>query len=181
MVKVQPFAGGFACGNCKRTYILEAHAEPCCRCAKCGVVRIGIRGVCIECKDAETLEKAQEIEDTEEEVFLGDDLYENLEQLIENHSDEEIPEFIFPAEKIYHKVNMDSWLEHEEEEYMQGLECDAFNPFEKPYGLKELRAAVDAFNEANKDNFAYFLPDKTKKICVRKTKAWENRDTHGTT
>ena len=167
----------FLCGKCGRLWTDEEYSEKCCCCYSCGKPMENQRGGtrCDDCyrkQNAEVyrkrIEKAEKLEKWDGPVFddtnsNGDeqDYYSNVGALIESYEDDgrELPEYVFTCATTPFAIDCDRILEWAEEDHAE-------DTFDRLSGIDELRAAVVAFNEANKCVVSW-SPDYKQVVAVK--------------
>lgn len=173
-------SGVFFCGECRLTRRTEEEAERCCgpyKCEDCGVDvdRKRFRTVCPDCeakrqaaRERMQFDKARKIEYDGGWVYwegIGQNYFESLEDLLEQIEDEELekPEYVWACKSIqFARLHLSSVLEQIES-------CgDAYEDFDSDdlHGISVLAAAINEFNELNKDIVSY-QPDYTKAIILK--------------
>lgn len=162
------------CGECGLIYAgaSQDFADNCCKCQECGISTNkpgeARRHLCLKCcgphyakKDAEKLERAEEIVGYDGPVVIdGDRYYSNVEELADERDGEDLPEFVFTCDRLHHTLDADDIIQQLDEN--AGLEEPV--DFE---GIAEFRTAVAAFNSAN-FHLEYWMPDEKHKVRVPK-------------
>ena len=150
-------------------------AEQCCkpRICACGKECEPYRTICNGClneqqekQEVTFFEKAEKLTAWDGWVYcegVNDDYFESVDDLLERCDDEGIdrPKYVWAC-KADHFVNADI------EDITSRLEDTAYEDFDFAdlAGLSELKAALEAFNEANKDKVSY-TPDYTKAVLIQ--------------
>lgn len=175
-------AGVFFCGQCRLVYNEKVKAEKCCapyKCEDCGKECQKYWTVCEYCRQAreqkreqERFEKAEKVTDWGGWIYADgmgfhDGYFESLADLEDYLNDEESerPEYVW-ATKENHFVEAD--ISDITERVMDG----AYDGFEVEYlkGLDDLKAAIEKFNEANREIVSY-SPDYSKAVLIAVTNA----------
>lgn len=174
-------SGVYYCEKCKYVGPSQEMAEQCCqnyKCDRCGL-DTGSRSYlrCDACREADRLEKEQRAFAAAEKVTtwhgwvfsegLGhaDGYFESVEDLLNFCEEEdgiEVPPYAWTCSaKAFATADLESVL--------SSIEDDAYEDFdvESLDGLPELKAAIDRFNEQNREVVSYF-PDYTKAITIAK-------------
>ena len=172
-VKEGKSAGIYFCGQCRCVSRTQAEAEQCCKpyaCDKCGKEILRYHTRCDDCHNVERarvererFDKAEKLTEWTGWVYcegLGfrDGFFESIAEL----SDEEgLPEYVWTCTPD-HFVHADvsDITERIADQAYEDWDPDELN------GLEELRAALDKFNEANKDAISY-SPDYTKAVLLK--------------
>jgi hypothetical protein len=175
-------AGIFYCSECRIVHLTKLAADRCHgtgKCEKCGeVVRFGV--VCSACQGqefrekeqkriAELFEKAEKIPAADHDGFVfyekashNNGYFESVEDFIEwtEYYPEHRPAYVWSCEShpprladvsdVTESIISEMWEDADESDL---------------YGVPELAAAIDAFNEANKDVQIY-EPDFTKAVIL---------------
>lgn len=167
----------YRCGECGLIY---SEREPyssdrCCVCKRCGKSthkKGGTRAyVCDDCwgpyhrqLDAERLERATELPDYTGPVVCGDDYYESVDALLDDKDDDELPEYVHTCTVHHYRADPDNILSNILEPGCPDHDCDCLT------GVKELEAAIAAFNAANSgpDATTYWEIDTKHKVRVPK-------------
>lgn len=165
------------CGKCKAVKLSRAKAESCCMppVCKCGKP-VGADVMCEECwskqrkeDEAARFQKASKVSKWGGFVFVegmgyNAGFFESVEDLVDWCQDEHkpVPEYAWTCrEKHFVTVHLNGILEEIEAEGHDGFSADALA------GLDELKTAIAAFEEANKDVVSY-EPDLTVAVLVGK-------------
>jgi len=173
-------AGVWYCEKCRTVHSAAQLAEQCCqnyKCTTCGADAGKHYLRCESCRDKEDQEKerqrfeaAEKLTTWEGWIFCdgqgsNEGYFENIEEFMDWLSDEYeegIPEIKYVwACKANHFVNADVG---DITERMNDVAWEDWDP-ETLNGLPELKAALDKFNEANKDVCSY-SPDYTKAVLL---------------
>lgn len=173
-------AGVFYCSECRCVYAAKEQAENChgdrlCSCGK--KIDQRYRSLCNDCdqrdwkekeriKEAERFEKAQKISDTEYKggmVYGPDDrYYEEVEDAIDQYLEGQKPEYVWACKDVgVIKATTESLYENMLENMWEDADVHDLN------GVDELEAAVEVFNEANK-NISVWEPDYTTAVMIAK-------------
>jgi hypothetical protein len=184
-------AGVFACGKCKLICASSELADKCCdwKCVDCSV---GVRNYTTRCdschskvmldRRAALLEKAQIVEDYDgwvccDECSGGQDGYfPSLEEFVDYIFDEawgdpevegspEWPEFVFACKSDVKELDVGNSIENMCEGGYEEME-------EGLRGKDELYAAVDKFNELNRDALTCWEVDYKRKVRVPERLNW---------
>ena len=162
-------AGIFFCEKCRLVAATQERAGQCCqnyKCSKCGK-DTGSRSwlICDACRDAESaakerdrFEKAEKLTKWDGWVCNGDDFYESIEDMLDVL--DEAPEYVWACKA-------DHFVRAEVSDIIDRMDDDAYEDWypETLNGLEELKAALNKFNEANKDVCSY-TPDYTKAVLI---------------
>jgi len=176
-------SGVWFCSECKIVKRTEAEAEQCCtprECADCGQPLSKERrgwSVCERCWDCreekrrhERLEKAVEVDSSESVMLMveefcgnGDDgWFRHIDEIVDYGCDEDPdcrPEFAFCSKPQQRQINLGDVLERLCEDGYEDMG-------ENFYGVKELQAAVDRFNELNKEQMKVYDVDYSRKVRI---------------
>lgn len=171
------FAGVYYCGKCNIVHRGKVAADECCkdwRCKRCNVECDKFRTLCKDCwhldrneKDAAVMEKAELVEGYNGFVHSlklagpQDGYFPDLDELIEycETHDIEPPEFVHCCKPTVLCVHVSDILERLEDNGYEEMT-------EHAVGVDELRDAVAAFNEANRQTFTVWNVDYTRKVAV---------------
>jgi hypothetical protein len=172
-------AGIFFCGQCRIVASSRTFAEDCCqnyKCESCGKDTGGRSytkcATCInaerKAKEAERFAKAEKLTKWDGWVFceglgVGNGFFESIEDMISDigeDGDESLPEYVWACE-ANHFVCADV------SDITERIADNAYEDFDVDDlgGLDELSAAIDKFNEVNKDVVSY-EPDYTKAVLL---------------
>ena len=82
----------------------------------------------------------------------GDNYYESVQDYLDNHEENqdlgEFPNYVWGTHsKSCCKINLDNVLEN--------ASCDAYEEYNGPIGVEELKEAIDEFNELNGDDLSF--------------------------
>jgi hypothetical protein len=151
-------AGIYYCGKCRHVARTQAEAEQCCkpRVCACGKKTEGYWTVCHDCREkAERAKEAKRFADAEkltawdgpvfaEGIGPQDGFFETVDDLTEHCEDNgmSLPPYVWPCDKVpFAVVDFDDIVE-----------AAAYEDFDAGdlSGTAELKAAIEAFNEANK-------------------------------
>lgn len=159
-------AGIFFCGKCRIVHRTQTEAEACCvppRC-QCGA-EVESRGwtTCRDCRDASAAKKEAERYAAAEkikaadwpgpvwcDVNTNDGYFRTVDDLVEQFDAEERPAHVFVCTSRpvcwldYYRI-----IEDATQEAYEDFDSDSLT------GEAELTAAIDAFNEKNKDNVVW--------------------------
>lgn len=172
--------GIFACGQCRAVHQHNATAVQCCedrKCPDCGTQQYG--GRCSPCRhiedvkrEAARFEKAEKITDYSGPVYVDDDEYHRdisdyLEAVAERGEDieegEEKPErraYVWACHsRPVCSLDVDSVIEHATQDAYEDFTPDDLS------GKAELKAALEAFNEKNRDVLVY-EPDFKRAVLI---------------
>ena len=157
-------AGVYFCETCKIIWREKDLAGRCClpkTCSNCGgAIRRPYYTICDECEavkmskvESERFTKAEKLTEWDGWVYsdgLGwrDGYFEDVGELVGHCHDEEteVPEYAWACKKVqFAHVDLDRVLEWISESGWEDFSRDDLN------GVDELKAAIDRFNEANKD------------------------------
>jgi|JI9StandDraft_1071089.scaffolds.fasta_scaffold145461_2 hypothetical protein len=175
-------AGVWYCSECKIVKRTEAEAEKCCtpkECQTCGIELAKERRawlVCERCWDCEQnkkhherLDKAQEVDPSESVMFMveefschGDGWFHGLDEIIDYGFDEDSdcrPEFAFCSKPEQRWIALGDVLERICDDGYEDM-GDNFS------GLEDLQAAIDRFNELNKEQLKVYNVDYTRKVRI---------------
>lgn len=172
-------AGIFYCSQCRIVYDSKEKAEFCHeeRLCACGnkIESIHSRqSKCSHCEDIEWKEKerkreserfeaAKKINATEykgEHVFLGDQYYDSVEEVIDQFLEGQEPEYVWAcADKKLPTIDLNDVTCNLVESMWQDAEVSDLN------GVEELESALKAFNEAN-ESIQLWEPDYSVAIIV---------------
>lgn len=156
-------AGVWFCQKCKAIHGQRVLADQCCdrKCHTCGEPCKPYYTVCSSClaksialQEQERFKKAQKVPEHEWAggVFYGDTYYSSVADFRDYHADEDVAHvhYLWAAdpEKFAH-IDADRVLERIGEDGYDGFDTNDLN------GVDELKRAIDAFNEANKEILAY--------------------------
>lgn len=153
------------CGKCGQIKHDKNLAESCCKPTVCVCgkeVEEEYYTTCRVCRDEldrkrerDRFDKSERLTEWDGPVFLGgygynEGYFENIEEFLDCFADEELEasnlEYVWCCDKVpLANLDLDSILEDSTQEAYDGFEYDDFK------GLEELRAAIDKFNELNKD------------------------------
>lgn len=175
-------AGVWYCSNCKCVARSQELAEQCCaprKCSACGEpVREQYRTLCEDCRkiDEETRErdrfsKAEKLAewkgwvwDPEGRGWKLDGFSESVEEFLEYLEDQEqeIPEYVWACKPV-------QFVHGELADITDKIIDNAYEDFDvnELDGLWELKAAIEKFNELNKDVVSY-EPDYSKAVLLPK-------------
>lgn len=177
-------AGIFFCGECRNVARTEAAANQCCapyKCTVCGtdVDRKTYRTVCPPCEKAkrEAAEKArfdaaEKLTEWDgwimaEGIGYRDGFFQSVDELseyVEDDGDTEMPAYVWTCDPSYFcKLSIEEVTERLTEN------CDAYEDFsvDDMSGVKELEAAIDAFNAANTGVVSY-QPNMKRALVLSK-------------
>lgn len=169
-------AGIFFCGECRIVHRTQEEAEACCmpQLCKCGAA-VESRGwlTCRACRDASEAKKEAEQYAAAEKIKAADwkgpvwcdtntndGFFPNVEDLVEHFDGDELPEHVFACTSHpvccldYDRIIEDATQEAYEDWTSESLDGEA-----------ELTAALDAFNEKNKDN-VFWKVDYTRAVVL---------------
>lgn len=139
-------------------------ADECCRQWFCGVCKKEVdrfHTKCISCRDKEQIDKAEKLDQWDGWVFYNDHYYANTEELLDNLSDGELPEYVFICDEIPFKgINADDICQQLTEEMYE----DAYDALS---GFEDLEKACKAFNDLNKAMVSYY-PNFKRMVRVPK-------------
>lgn len=168
------------CGKCNNIRRGQDSAEKCCippTCSKCGATVPHAWLLCSDCDrqrrkqvEDERLDKAELLTDydgwiwTHQVTGTQDGYFESVEAMldyIEDEPDCDRPEFVFACVESHLKLDISNSLDSlNDEGYEEMLEHTS--------GMDELWAAVDAWNELNKNHLRTYIIDYSKKVAVPK-------------
>ena len=158
--------GIFACGICGQVYTKnDIGAEKCCQkgtCSDCGCETDKYYiTLCFPCREKREMDKAEKLEDWSGPVVYNDHYYESIDDMMDCHEEENLPEFVWVAEtENIPKIDATDILER----LCEDLYEDAYDNLE---GVKEFEAAVEAFNKANEGN-TYWIESNKRATKVPK-------------
>ena len=155
------------CAECNRVWPNDQqYAEACCRCPDCGKVEKKVNGRCWPCikaynakRDAENLERAEEVVGYSGPVYVGDEYYSSLEEYTEDRFEgDEFPEFVNCCEILHYTIDAGEIVQNllENAGVEEGPDLN---------GIPEFEAACAAFNKANESK-EYWYVDEKRKIRV---------------
>jgi len=176
-------AGVWYCSECRIVRKTQQEAEECCKpkiCTRCKTAECQeYRTVCKLCNDIidrereeERFAKAEKVTEWNGPVYsdshdIGNEGYaENIEEALDwlecMSEDGKIPEYVWTCnERPICHLNFDSIIESSTSEAYEGWETENLN------GLEELEAAIEKFNELNKDDVCW-LPNYKKALLIKK-------------
>lgn len=136
-------------------------------CEKCGEPCLPYQWFCHKCQgshyerqEKEKLAKAEVVPDYPDDqgVVWNGDYYQCIEDLIEHceYDDIPVPDRVWATAPVPFALNADRILEHTFEEWSEGADDVDFHFC----GEDEFKAAVAAFNEANKNKVLFFETSK---------------------
>lgn len=165
------------CGECKMFYRGEDKgvAERCCVCKRCE--KSTFRGpqsarsyVCESCWHpyhaelaAKKLERAVELTDYDGPIVTaGDKYFRDMDALLDEMDDDELPEFVHTCHVHHYQVNPDNIYEMVLGDAPEDHDVDILE------GVEAFNAAIAAFNAANSDKDAatWWEPDYKHKVRV---------------
>lgn len=157
----------FLCSACGTAFKTKDCAEKCCVCTYCGLPCPGenYHSPCYSAyrdkREGEILDKAELVEWDGCPIYYNEHVYCDLAELIEEleGDDLEVPEFICATKAQPFFLNIDHALESACEDAFEDI-ADHLE------GVAELRAAVAAFNERNKERVSLY-EDPKRKIRLR--------------
>lgn len=164
------------CSKCNNIYAVAEVAEKCCApkvCSDCGIEISNWFVRCGDCQEKYRFNKAKKV-DIYEYIFVGDDYFEDAEELIEHCLDNEIdiPEYAWVADVHYGFDHTSP--EHIVESIIERVTDEMFDDVDNYIkGQPELLEAVKTFFKANECiisfypnyNKVYMLPtDMIEKI-----------------
>ncbi len=177
--KLEP-CGVFACGKCRIVQRTEEAARDCCdyRCPDCqqpnGKAYVSRCDKCQRviwdresaAKEAARFEKAEKL--TEQQwagpvAFPDDDRYfRDLGEMHDDMADDELPEYVWACDaRPVCALDYDDIIENATQEAYEDFDPGSLD------GEAELKAALAAFNEANKDNIV-FEPNFKKAVVLNR-------------
>lgn len=174
-------AGVWYCSKCKIVKKTEAEAESCCKprlCRDCGCELPSDRWNvnCSKCSDAwyakqrqDRLEKAKLVDPSDEIMFMVEELcghndgwFTYINEIIDYCFDEDpqwLPEFAFCSKFEQRQIDLGDILERISEDGYEDMG-------ENFSGVEELQAAIDRFNELNKEQMKVYNVDYTRKVRI---------------
>jgi hypothetical protein len=173
-------ASVFYCGQCRIVHKHQEHAEQCCKnylCSDCGK-DTGSRSwlICDTCrslrdvkKERERFEKAEKVADWDGfvycEGFGREGFCESLDVIYEECDDEEktVPEYAWTCTPNRFAVVT---IDDIKDRIIDSGDCYEDFSVNDLNGLKELEAALDAFNESNSGVLSY-QPDYKKAVLLQ--------------
>ena len=182
-------AGIFFCGECRIVHRTQAEAEACCVPQRCRCGSELPRGwltchVCRKCDAAkkEALQYAAAAKTPAADwtgpvwcdVNTNDGFFANVEALLEHFFDEEdLPAHVFAC-----KTHPICWLDYDR--IIEDATQEAYEEWtsDSLTGEAELTAALDAFNEKNKDN-VYWTVDYSRAVVLDRTREPSATDVQG--
>lgn len=175
------FAGIFYCSECHLVKLTKDQADRCCeptKCQYCGK-ESGRKHylACESCeranqlkKEAERFDKAEKLTQWDGWVFLEgtgrDGHYESLSDFwdnweLEHYEADEKPKYVWTCKKIHFAVaDVSDITERIADNGYEDFDTDDLN------GLDDLKAAIEKFNEANKDVVSY-EPDYKRAVILK--------------
>ena len=168
----------WGCGKCMRTCHSEEAAVKCCdyHCTQCAAKCTDFFSLCDDCrrkdwerKDRECMDKAEKLPNWDGGVFWNDTYYESVDdaaEAMECHymADDHWPEFVYVAKPCPPRTIDPDWLY---ERICDDMGSDDQDQRDYLLGTKELEAAIEAFNEANKA-IQWYTEDCTRAVPVPK-------------
>lgn len=168
-------AGVWYCTGCKQVRRTKAEADACCvphACDDCGQPTEGTYTmICSPCRskreraseDARAA-KAKPSTDWDGYVYSGGTYYSDMDELLQAMEDDESqpPDYVWPCKST--PIVAVDW-----DNICESICEDAYEDFDERdiHGVPEFRAAIAAFNAANKDMIAY-NPDYKQVIWIDK-------------
>lgn len=168
-------AGVWYCESCHLVKRTEKEAEECCQprhCDTCGCEVDRFRITCGDCqrqnvlqRDLDALEKAELVKEWVGWVWHPemsghqDGYFRDAEELLDqcDLEDEDVPEYAFCCKMRQLKVHI--------EDILQRLDDNGWEEMtEHAEGVEELQAAIDKFNELNKETFVIWEADYKRKV-----------------
>ncbi len=171
----------FYCSKCRIVWPDKEKADRCCEPTKCqycgkesGRQHYLACGPCDRAneikRETARFEKAEKLVKWDSWVYLdgvgSDGFFESVSHFSEiwecdHDENEEIPDYVWACKKIpFAAVDFDRIIERICEEAYEDFDSDSLK------GVDELKAAVEKFNEANKDIVSY-EPDYSKAILLK--------------
>ncbi len=148
------------CGRCNQLHNSGRFAEECCTCMYCGKY-CAFGAAHDECRDRawnkttqERLQKASLVADFDGPFLFGGRFYANAAELLTSVATDDLPEFGFCTR--YEPPTLDL------EEIIDDLRDNHMHDDWEPNDAPELAEAIEAWNEANKDNGTYWEDDTRK-------------------
>jgi hypothetical protein len=149
------------CGRCNRIWPTEFDAEKCCTCSYCqkycdwkqGVAHRACQDDAYHKHDQEQMDRAVLVPDYDGPFLVNDSVYMNASELLDWEGDDDLPEFGFCTRYTAPVIRLDNLMENIASEMH-----DDWEELEVP----ELAAAIEKWNEANKENGSYFEDRKRK-------------------
>lgn len=168
-------ASVFVCGQCRTVAANKERATLCCAryCPDCGSpLDKGFSWIrCNPCRakgdirhEAERFEKAEKVTEWGGYVLCGGNYYPSLETMMDICDDEglDIPAYVWTCDPVqFVKVDLDDITDRFADDAYEDWEPDTLD------GLPELKAALEAFVEANNDQMAY-QPNYKRALLIPK-------------
>lgn len=159
------------CAKCKIIYTEPDMADRCCdlrKCETCGKPTYSQHyALCAFCQEkkveVERFAKAEKLTPDQWTgyVYDGKDYYADISDMRGYFSENALPDYVWTCtSKHFVQVSIDDITSSLEDEAYEDFDSDDLN------GWPELKIALDAFNEANKDQISY-TPDYTKAVVLR--------------
>lgn len=167
----------YACGSCGLVQPSEHYADICCTCSTCNESKPDVkRSYARDCRDCfeakveqrelERFNSAEKITEWSGPVYDGSDYHANLGDMMDQYStmadDPDLPDYVWACDEKH-------WVKANEDMIFGCLEGDApeYFSFSDLNGLDELNKAIEAFNEANKDEVSWW-PNYKKAVLINK-------------
>jgi len=154
-------SGVFYCTECRCVKRTEEEANECCqpyRCKHCGK-ETGRKfwTICEACetlnderKETDRFEKAKKLNEWAGWVYDGAEYYESVEYYLEARDDLPVPAYVWACKENHFAVaDVSDITDRIEENGYEDFDADDLK------GLDDLKAAIEKFNEANKDVVSY--------------------------
>jgi len=184
-VKEGKSAGIYFCGQCRCVARTQEEAERCCKpyaCDKCGKEILRYHTRCNDCDNTERARIERERFDKAEKLteWIGwvyceglgfrDGFFESITELFDALADEEsgLPEYVWTWPEYVWTCTPDRFVHADVSDITDRMADQAYEDWDPAdlNGLEELKAALDKFNEANKDAISY-SPDYTKAVLLK--------------
>lgn len=154
-------SGVFYCEKCRCVKRTEEEANECCQpyiCKHCGKeTGRNYWTICHECEalrdaqqEADRFQKAQKLTEWNSWVYDGAEYYESVEHYLETRDDLPIPAYVWACkENRFAIADVSDITDRIEENGYEDFDADDLK------GMDDLKAAIEKFNEANKDVVSY--------------------------
>lgn len=154
-------SGVFYCEKCRCVKRTEEEANECCQpyiCKHCGKeTGRNYWTICHECEalrdaqqEADRFQKAQKLTEWNSWVYDGAEYYESVEHYLETRDDLPIPAYVWACKENHFAIaDVSDITDRIEENGYEDFDADDLK------GMDDLKAAIEKFNEANKDVVSY--------------------------